>query len=383
MKLNRVLFVGVGGGNDIFSTTLAMASLWDIGWRWEEAAIAGVLSPFHIHNSPQAANNILLTSESSTRHLLRRGNERINYVDAEVCKMIEREPLCLCSSTVYGISLKNGSRGVQEAFKFLEGEFDYFVLVDIGGDCFYNGTDPHVLSPMFDSITLKGFIDSGCHGTLFEAGPGTDGELSPETLRNVLADSDIETHPINSESVDWWEALYRKWIARTRYGNTVPATISAFRATEPIMTREYYVRGHLGMKRYHLIITQLIDTLLCKQFFLVPPEIIQNPFMVDCSSAYDWFLKTQVAQKRTNNEANLEYFKSNGKLCQFLTPSPLFEENQRRVIFKDALLELVDGMCDSVFCFTSDLFLAEIDLLSKFLIIPVRENFVKLEVRNK
>ena len=91
VSVNRILFVGTGGGNDVFSTFLAAASLWEEGWRWKSCDVGGVISPFHIHTSvPTDIPGVYQTMPDSTRHLLLRdgSGKDIGFVDAHVAEML-------------------------------------------------------------------------------------------------------------------------------------------------------------------------------------------------------------------------------------------------------------------------------------------------------
>lgn len=353
----KVLFLGTGGGNDVFSATLAMGALWRNGWRWRECAFAGVLSPFHRHATTDSGGIIgaTITTLDSSRHLLRRDDPReIGFIDARAAEMVTRESL-FDASRVYGLSIAQGAIGLTRTIRQLSTRYDYVVLVDLGGDIFYAGPrDAHVLSPMFDSIVLRAFNDAGVPGILFEAGPGTDGELAPEALRESFAASGAEAYDLDTPTVGWWSGLYKRWIEPFRPGRTVPVTIEAFQSEAKELLVVYRARAHLGCERHYANFDQRIATDLCRRFYLIDPQRIRNPFTVACDSPKDWFLKTQTAQQRTNNEANLEYVSVGNELWQFLTPSPLFSEEERFAQLNSALEAQVGAdVCDGNWVFPS------------------------------
>ncbi|MEK7640816.1 MAG: DUF1152 domain-containing protein [Patescibacteria group bacterium] len=359
MKLNKVMFVGTGGGNDIFSCVLAAKALWRMGWRWEECMLAGVLSPFHHYEGMEDSGDGILVARPEARRYVCRNDKttRIGFIDAVVSKMGFEEE-ALAELNVLGVcqfSLQEGSIGLAKNFKSLAEDGAFIVLVDVGGDIFYRGKkDPHVLSPMFDSIVLRAFVDSAAPGILFEAGPGTDGEMEPEALEEALTDVQAVSYELDPEVVDEWEKLYEKWIAPVRTGRTVPTTIQAYRSEEEILKLTYRARAHIGDTKLYHRFEQRIKTSLCKKFFLVDPRKIVNPFAVDCDSPLDWFLGTQVEQHPTNCEANLEYFRIGDRLFQFLTPSPLFPEEARNKLIDQGLEDLEAGVCDVVLMFHDD-----------------------------
>lgn len=351
----RALFVGIGGGNDVFSALLAASSLKRIGWKWDECAFAGVLSPFHSHRVERTSiGGFYKIDRFSTREVRR--NDRtieIGFVDATVAKIVSGDSDL--GSGVYGLSLCEGSRGLSRTFKALSGIYDLIVLVDVGGDCFYGGPrDRHVLSPMFDAMTLRGFVEAGIPGFLFEAGPGTDGELEPEALEESLAACRAEAFPLDPRDVGRWSEIYEGFIAPVRTGNTVPRSLEAFSSSDEILVRPYRVRAHVGDRKLYVTLEQRIKTKLCRSFFLADPKEIKNPFAVECSDPLDWFIKTQIAQARTNCEANLEFLRVGGFLCQFATPSPLFSEADRQALLGMCLKEFRDGSCDFIWLLPED-----------------------------
>lgn len=354
----RFLFVGTGGGNDVFSTLLAAAAFWHEGRRWKRCDIAGVISPFHGHSLLTTEfKDVYQTTADSERHLLRQDqSKRIGFIDAEVAKLVEAEKP-FGAERVLALTLEHGTEGLARTFRTLAKEYDFIVLVDIGGDIFYAGkTDTHVLSPMFDAMVLRAFVDSGAPGTLFEAGPGSDGEIEPEALAKALdAAGGFDLHrDLSPDVIDLWEALFQRWIEPHRPGNTVPTTIKAYRSREIVIRQRFRARAHLGSLRKYAEFDQRIHAALCSKFYLVRPERIANPFAVSCAGPADWFLKTQVGLHRTNCEANLEYIWTAGKLWQFLTPSPLLSEKDRDELLELGLYELTQGVCDGAWMFPSD-----------------------------
>ncbi|MFA5135629.1 MAG: DUF1152 domain-containing protein [Patescibacteria group bacterium] len=347
MRVNKILFVGTGGGNDIFSTWLAGMALADLGWQWKEFAVAGVLSPFHDHSSKEHGCGISTTEPQDTRSMF--DGTPIKFVDAAVAAM------CADMGTqVYGLSLARGTVGLVEAFKCLAKEYDYIVLVDVGGDIFYRGAqDQHILSPMFDAMVLRAFIDSGVPGTLFEAGPGTDGEMEPDALQEALERCDARKYRLTASVIEEWQSLYRQWIEPVRPGRTVPMTLEAYESYRMFLKKEYRCRAHIGQYRAYTTFQQTISTLLCQNFYLVEPAL-WNPFAVACDDPMDWFYKTQVQQHRTSNEANLEYAHVWGELAQFVTPSPMFSADEQKDLIRRCLANLEQHQYDCAYMFPED-----------------------------
>jgi hypothetical protein len=347
---DRLLFLGTGGGNDVFSTLLAAACMHSQGTTWKRCDIAGVLSPFHEHRlRPTGVPGLHETMPDSTRSLLRRTDpRRIAFVDAAVAGLVgQRRPFG--AERVLAFSLERGSAGLAEALSAVAKDYDYVVLVDVGGDIFYSGPDDeHVLSPMFDAMTLRGQLDSSAQGILVEMGPGTDGELEPEPLTAALEQTGAfdAAWPVPADAIDGWAAAYDERIAPVRAGNTVPMTIKAWGSKEIVLREPYRARAHIGDVSRYAEFMQRIYPALSKKFYVVKPDRIRNPFAVFCDGPVDWYRKTQIAQRRTNNEADLEYVDVGGERWQFLTPSPLLAEKDRDDLLDLGLLELTQGVCD-------------------------------------
>jgi hypothetical protein len=360
-KLDKVLFLGTGGGNDIFSTLLAAMSLKRLGWTWSEAAIAGVLSPFHQHTGIKVDPDILEITPQSARHLLGGPNagQEIGFVDAVMASWAAQSNN-LNITKVLGFSLLHGSGGLTAALRGLSKQYGYVVLVDLGGDIFYRSwRDRHVLSPMFDAVVLKAFQDSGIDGVLFEAGPGTDGELEPEALTDVLRELDAQRYPLDSEVLQCWGSLYEGSVKPIRPGRTVPMLLKAVASDRLYLEEQYRCRAHLGDFRLYHEFTQRISTLLCQNFYLLDPHKCENSFAVRCTGPLDWFVQTQL-KCPTNNEANLEYLWHQGQVWQFATPSPLFNQQLRYDLLVRCLCGWQAGECEGLWLLPTDM-----DLLRK------------------
>lgn len=361
MHYNNILFFGTGGGNDIFSTTLAILALRESGViTFDQCSIAGVISPFHqyvgIDFMDKAAESVGILKPDAKRLLLRRGDEReISFVDAAVARMVELEQ-DLDIDAAYALTLGKGSSGLAWQLQYLSTlkGFDLIVLVDIGGDIFYPGQqEPHVLSPMFDAMALRAALECTVPTLLFEAGPGTDGEMTAEGLSRALSGARAQGQLLPANAIDEWEKLYRTYIEPVRTGNTVPRTIEAYRSSESFLELTYRARAHIGDRRWYEEFVHRISTMMCRMFYLVDPSKIVNPFAVGCDSVWDWFTKTQ-ARYPTNCEANLEYWHSARGLAQFLTPSPLFNEEQRLDMFQTGLKDLAAGVTDLAWVWDTD-----------------------------
>lgn len=356
----RVLFVGIGGGNDDFSCLLLAQALRNCGAFWTAFDVAGVLSPFHHHTvEPTDVHGFYRNLPTSERFVVRNdGTKGIGFVGSQVAKIAAARCDVTDVDRSYSLSLQEGTVGLARTFRELATRYQRIVLVDIGGDVLYAGErDNHVLSPLFDALTLKGFVDSGVQGDLVVAGPGTDGELEPEALRESL-----ETlgglrcsGPISARSIERWERLYCRYIKHYRQGNTVPALLTAYNSRDKEVARVVTARAKVGDRRWDAPFTQRIDTALCRRYYMLNPAKVAaaNPVAVSCGSPGEWFLKTQQ-HRRVGSEISMQYSKECDGLFQFATPSPLFSTEKRAEICNVALDDLEAGVCDTVLMHSED-----------------------------
>lgn len=354
-RFKNALFVGTGGGNDIFSTTLAMLSLREAGYEWNSCSVAGVLSPFHRYRGLDrtVCKQVVSIPDRDITRIVP------CHVDIIELDMVERTVAALAEAerdldikAVYGLSLAGGTRDLAEAFRWLASTHDFVVLVDIGGDILFRGfeTDPRVLSPMFDAMVLEAFCASGAPGILFEAGPGTDGEISPGSLKETLLDPTVQSYPLAASVVDEWERLFRTHVEPVRAGRTVPKTIEAFRSAQALLTLDYRARCHLGNRRWYATFSHEIDTELNRSFYLVPTEWARhrNPLCVPCRHVEEWIEKTRQPGRHVNAEFQFEYLFT-GKLVWLLAlPSPLFTPDQQKEMVDAAFEDARRGNCDGV-----------------------------------
>ncbi|MCI0532829.1 hypothetical protein L0Y49_01265, partial [bacterium] len=93
-RVDSILFVGIGGGNDVFSGILASLSLKRLGWKWGRADFAGVLSPFHHHTGSLAEMQGVIKINPDSKRFLTRNNyqKEIVFVDNAVALLFKNIP---------------------------------------------------------------------------------------------------------------------------------------------------------------------------------------------------------------------------------------------------------------------------------------------------
>ncbi|MFC7595777.1 DUF1152 domain-containing protein [Terrabacter sp. GCM10028922] len=78
----------------------------------------------------------------------------------------------------------DGVRGLTQQLRALATavDADRLLVVDVGGDIVSTGTEPGLLSPLADSITLAAALSTGLSTSLAVLGPGADAELSEDDV---------------------------------------------------------------------------------------------------------------------------------------------------------------------------------------------------------
>jgi hypothetical protein len=261
--------------------------------------------------------------------------------------------------SLIGITLKKGSVGVSESIRRLAEAkgVDHVFLVDVGGDILYRSSkDGRILSPMFDSLSLRGAIDSGVSASLFEAGLGTDGELDAAPLREMLTAPGVSSLKIDSADIDLWEKGFAQYVRPIRAGSTVPQTIRAFRLGEGVTTIPHSARSVIGGRRWKDEFTHGVDADLCQKFFMLDPERIGNPLAVSCRSPLEWLGLTRRAGHLINNEGHLQSLETScGRIVIFSPPDSFFSDDEKRDMFVEALRAVDLGQFDWVAVFTDEL----------------------------
>jgi hypothetical protein len=187
MSLNKVLFIGAGGGTDVFSTVLAIDDLRRAGISWGRCSVAGLLSPFHSHEGfEEVIPGFYRTGRGATATPHRRIANQAPLPDGAVARMIEGEP-ALGIEAAYAFDLQEGSLGISRTLRelFLRGDFDFVVIVDLGGDIL-GASDRTAMSPMFEAILLRGVVDARVPAWVYVAGLGADGEGDPRDLERAV-----------------------------------------------------------------------------------------------------------------------------------------------------------------------------------------------------
>lgn len=182
----RALLIGTGGGNDIASAVIPAQQLQRHGI---ETDIAGVLSPAAAHRCDGRIESVVndITSGRIERWIPFSTPAPISFVDAVLPGAIAQAGLRI--PRIYDLSIRYGTEALLEGVETLVRErgYDLVIAVDVGGDILARGqSDPTVLSPLMDHAILWMCSHLSVPTALVEFGLGTDGELRPEGMREIV-----------------------------------------------------------------------------------------------------------------------------------------------------------------------------------------------------
>jgi len=250
-KYKKAFVFGTGGGNDIVSAIIPALHLQKYGIKTD---IGGVLSPAakHIFNgSPEKVINPILDAKRFIE--TSDGLKEISFID----NYIPNATKGIIDADFYDISIRFGTKSLVSEFnKFIEDNgYDLVVAVDVGGDILGDESDPHLLSPMMDFTSLYLLRNLKVDNYLIEFGVGTDGELRPGRIEDILY-NDLVNHilKISDIRIDDDEVIKFKQvfdnIKHIRTGHTNVMLLKTLQTSDDIIT-EYRHRTIIDEKKWH------------------------------------------------------------------------------------------------------------------------------------
>jgi hypothetical protein len=259
-RINRyrsALVIGTGGGNDIVSTLIPAQHLQRRGIKTD---IAGVLSPAAVHrfngNLEKVVNNIV----GDVKRVIPAPNEvPISFVDGSLPALVRDCGINI--GAFYDFSTRYGTARLVEGVNELiaRRDYDLVVAVDVGGDIIARGNkDNNLLSPLMDftSLYLMGQINADV--LLLEFGLGTDGELRPDGMEQILDElrkKDLMLYESCITAQDVEVTKFRQIfdsVKKIRTGHTAVMTLETLDAesSKDIVT-EYIFRSQIGRKKWY------------------------------------------------------------------------------------------------------------------------------------
>lgn len=373
MPGEKILIVTTGGGNDILSGTLIANSL-----PIERTIdIAGVLSPGAMHMYDGTPENAINNVRGEIRRFIAGKTPiEIPFIDKEVVKLSREYGLPI--RDFYNFSLRFGSGELQtKIHQLIEREkYGLVIGVDVGGDILArNGTrDPTVLSPAMDHAILRMLGNLKVPSILVEFGLGTDGELRPEGIEEILAEMEKENVLCQKDTIDknaHYVETYRKMfekISQTRSGNTVPNTLKTLEANTDIIAR-FDGRVTINDKEKMLF---PFDVRLPKEHFgkmytFEPKKLatLRQETAWEFDNLLEQHIRIKNRHPQWRTEMDFTYLWSgnnwktatigDGKCLYLLTPSNRITGEQRQQLVQKCFEQYASGNADVVVMYKNDL----------------------------
>lgn len=345
---SRVLAIAVGGGSDAVSALLAIENLKANGMlHADEIDVLSVLPSVVDYVHVKQMSHHLCKILPETYRVI--NQKPITLIDAWVakagCQVVPE------LRHVFGISMAEGSKGVIDGLRFLQASqrYDRIIAMDVGGDFIAHKDNLAVLSPMMDGIMGYALCELEAELPLsyLVMGLGTDGESTTELLNKALTQVNAVAHTLDKATVQQFESYYRKHVEPIRYARTLDYLIAECVASDnvphlnPSIFRARFVckfsRNQPGVTHYGNF-DHYIDPKFWGQFYTFESiQQVSNPFKISCTSELDWFLRSQSADIKYNNELNgqfipLDQHGLTGENLFMATPSHLFSSHQRQDI---------------------------------------------------
>lgn len=370
---DNVLLVGVGGGNDSVTSLLLPAQFErDFGFKPKRLQVAAMLPDVlqYSNLSPLVGSIISEITPFTTRS-----------IGGRVIKEFP-EPLLASHKDRFGIeriigfSMAEGTAGLCSALhEFIQREdFDLVLACDVGGDFIATPNNLDVLSPMMDAYALNVFrtLQSQNKNTEFlysVFGLGTDGESTPEQLREALNSVKNYTEgKFDSNAVANVNDFYRTIIEYNRKSRTADFTLRSIHGEhlEPTIFRaRFHTQLSPGQtKKYYGEFMHAFGEEFSGRYYLFEDlEGVRNPFEFHCTNGIEWFVGIQNVGSKLNHELNGQSYTCMEDLLGltgsshsifFGTPSSKFLPSQREQILCDVAMTITNGLYDTALILVED-----------------------------
>lgn len=390
-QFKRVLVLAVGGGNDSVSTIMLQLQLnRKYDYQPEEIDIVAVLPDCLDYQNIQSTDHPLISiiQDNSTRSV------QGFFIDAFPERILAQNKHIINElpvKNIFGISMANGSFGISGALKHLitNNSYDLILAIDVGGDFIAHKDNVEVLSPMMDGYMLfalkelQQFITERAISTqiVFSVfGLGTDGESTPEMLKQALALlPDIQEHIFNKNDIQPFIQFYRNIVEENRYSRTTDYTI--LEITEQSHENPSQFRGRFHVKTNHDEKSEIYygnfihyqsPEFFGKFYLFKDILLIDNLYSQGVKNGFEWFLNVQKESTKINHELNgqsysnigqvLNHDKLFGKSLFFGTPSRKFTEEQQILIAKNISQSMMNNIYDYSIIYNSYSYLIDKNL---------------------
>jgi hypothetical protein len=362
-KYKKALVVGTGGGNDIVSATLVADYLSKSGL---ECDVAGVLSPGAVHEFDGSLEKVVNKLGGDVRRYINsRDRKEISFIDSILPSLAKEKGYSVGS--FYDFSLKYGTEKLVEGVNGLieKNDYDLFLEVDVGGDILgRKNVDNHLLSPLMDFTSLYVLDKVPVDSYLVQFGLGTDGELRPDGIKEILkemkqkdvllAESEID----NSDSeVERFRGLFSE-IGKMRLGHTATMTLETLDNkgngdVESVYYSSWKVGDRLWRNNYDVVL--LKDT-FGKVYVFDGRKLpsLRSETAIPYENALEQFVKMKSSPE-WKTELDLCYTKTESdEYVYHLTPSLNVPSEMRNEIIIEGLKDLERGNSDKILMLNRD-----------------------------
>lgn len=373
----RPLALAVGGGNDSVSSLLALRTFGaQFGFAPDTLAIAAMLPDCldYLDTRPGPHPLACLITPDSRRS----AGGRITEKFPERILASRKDTLPgLPISSVYGLSMREGSRGIARALLSImaHGQHDLLLACDVGGDFIATADNLDVLSPMMDGYALSALRMVKTQSSIPIAccvfGLGTDGESSPGQIDAALGALRAPIHGLlDPEACRDIESLHRQWVEPNRYSRTMDFTLRTLYGPELPGQAPFRARFHVPTPSntppivHYGVFDHRMDSAHAGRFVLFEDlDGLDNPFAIDCDHALDWLTRIPRSEKPINHELcgqtisgldrALEQPELAGARLFIATPSSKFTPEQRSNILSECRAAQLQGAFE-IMAFRSD-----------------------------
>ncbi len=369
----KAFVFGTGGGNDITSAVLAAMYLQKHGI---ETDIGGLLSPAAMHTFDDVPEKAVNRLEGSVkRRIPSKQAVDISFFDSRLPKFAADEGVEI--RNFYELSIRFGTATLADAVNRLieENRYDLVVGVDMGGDILAREEkDSTVLSPALDFTSLYLLNAVNADTLLVEFGLGTDGELRPKGIDEIITELCdkrliIECSGIKNsdQEIIKFRRIFEK-VKRIRAGHATAMTLQTLDTKTPCtdITTVYRFVSHMGQKKWETTFP-----------IVLPHKYFGKAFTIDARElakhrrgtafAYDNPLEQYVRLKKApswKTELDLGYIWSGdrwtppvekGHCMMLLAPSKRIDSSTRAQIMQEGCRKMEKGGCDIALVLKEDL----------------------------
>ena len=372
-KYNKAFVFGTGGGNDIVSAVPVAMYLQRHGIQTD---IGGILSPAAVHMFDGTAEEVVNEIGKEVRRWIpSKKPAEISFIDGHLPGFAAEAGAGI--PNFYDLSIRYGTSMLVENVRKLvdENGYDLIVGVDVGGDILARGAqDATILSPAMDFSSLYLLGELEADSLLVEFGLGTDGELRPSGIKEILEElggkgiiryeSEIKK---SDHEVKCFREIFER-IKRIRKGHTAVMTLQTLDTSMPdedIIT-EYVFRSRIGQKKW-----------TTEYSIVLPHEYFGKAFVMDgkglaaqrkqTAFCYENPIEQYARLKQVpswKTELDLSFLWSGnnwttpeqeGHCMMLLVPSESIPEATRREILHAGIEALNDDMCDMALVLKNDM----------------------------